>query len=149
MALNLQASALVTIGCLALAACQSVAPKPEASGVASSSEAQMPAAPPAEPIGTPLQPASPTPHLKARWAIDESIAYSTMERSFEVDAVEEGAFRPPALGRGQMAVHAIDVGQADAFLIEFRCSVALVDTGVQRSGGYLARIESYLGWFFS
>lgn len=50
-----------------------------------------------------------------------------------------------------MAVHAIDVGQGDAFLIEFECAAALIDTGVEYGAGSAPkeRLAGYLNWFFS
>jgi hypothetical protein len=59
-------------------------------------------------------------------------------------------FTPSSLPDDRMAVHVIDVGQADAFLLEFPCAAALIDTGLEYSGGSdsQARLRAYLQWFF-
>lgn len=59
-------------------------------------------------------------------------------------------FTPSSLPDDRMAIHVVDVGQADAFLLEFPCAAALIDTGLEYSGGSDSkeRLRAYLQWFF-
>lgn len=93
----------------------------------------------AEPV---LQPATPHPTLKQRGG--EDLRRFALTRALAGD----DAFRPDALPRGSMAVHAINVGQGDAFLVEFACGVALIDAGYQNRIVYKQSLIDYLTWFF-
>jgi beta-lactamase superfamily II metal-dependent hydrolase len=62
---------------------------------------------------------------------------------------DEQVFSPRPIKTGEMAVHAINVGQADAFLLEFPCGAALVDTGLQAGNVNKERFVSYIDWFFT
>lgn len=93
----------------------------------------------AEPV---LRPATTHPTLKQREA--NGFRRFALTRALAAD----DDFRPDALPRGSMAVHAINVGQGDAFLVEFACGVALIDAGYQNRLVYKQSLIDYLTWFF-
>lgn len=90
-----------------------------------------------------LQPAVPNPTLKQRAAT--ASRYYAMAGDA---ATAEADFRPDALPAGAMAVHAINVGQGDAFLVEFACGAVLIDAGYQNRTENKQRLADYLAWFF-
>ena len=67
----------------------------------------------------------------------------------EAGGVSPGeTFVPRSLLPNEMAVHAINVGQGDAFLLEFSCSAVLIDTGLQPMNKYKDYLIAYMDWFF-
>lgn len=100
------------------------------------------AAPAAGGTGAGLSPADPTPTLKRQG--DRLTTLSLPPRSRTADI----SFHPDPLPRGAMAVHAINVGQGDAFLVEFVCGAALIDTGLENRREIKERLAAYLAWFF-
>ena len=78
-------------------------------------------------------------------------AYARSPRGARAKATALNRFSPSVLPSNTMAVHAIDVGQADAFLLEFKCAAALIDTGLEYTAGNSPkqRLADYLEWFFT
>lgn len=81
----------------------------------------------------------------------------TAERAQGVGAPERRTtqpwrgFSPAPLEPDTMALHMIDVGQADAILLEFECAAALIDTGLDysKNSGAREKFVEYLRWFFN
>ena len=94
---------------------------------------------------TQLEPPTPNARLKR-----DRLSEADFERATAgADALARAApFTPRALRPKEMAVHAIDVGQGDAFLLEFACGAALVDTGLQRGQASRDRLVAYVDRFF-
>jgi competence protein ComEC len=96
---------------------------------------------------TALEKLTPSSKLKRPHQFDQLLSAGAGSFAELAAAVEN--FAPKPISPKQMAVHAIDVGQGDAFLLEFQCGAVLVDTGLQPMNKHRDRLIEYVDWFFN
>ena len=128
--------------------CQSIAERPVAADTAASDISLLrgTAVPsPGAELGA-LEPLSSTSPLKHPETAD---LHFRSRLSSLGDTGSTQSFSPRALRAKEMAVHAINVGQGDAFLLEFACGAVLIDAGLQPGQIYRDQLVAYMDWFFA
>lgn len=89
-----------------------------------------------------------SPNARLKQSRQSDIRLRTIDRFSAIEGAAE-QFAPRKLAAKEMAVHAIDVGQGDAFLLEFACGAAMIDTGLQPTNARRDRLVNYVEWFFN